>query len=132
MPPAATPEVPLEFSEEQDKTVLDLARNIKIAAFVMLALGALILLSGLLLWFWLWTSFWGGLFAIVVGALTKFLGLVLLSTSTDTRYIAETNGYDKIHMLNAFTSIIVWLKTLIGLASLIGLVLLVRLLAWIM
>ncbi|MFO0970445.1 MAG: hypothetical protein U0793_33280 [Gemmataceae bacterium] len=129
MPPGAAPEVPLEFTETQDRVVLDLARYIQYAAGASLALGALGILTGLVLWFWLWTSFWGGLFAIVIGAGTVFLGLVLLSTATDMRYIAETKGYDKIHLVNGFTSINVWLTTQIALASILGVVMLFRLFA---
>lgn len=127
MPPGAAPEVPLEFNEQQDKVVLEFAGHVKTAALVTLALGGVTILGGLLYWFWWWENFWGGLFAIIVGAVTKFLGLVLLSTSTDARYIADTKGYDKIHLLNAFTSINIWLKVQIGLASLIGVVLFFRL-----
>jgi len=129
MPPGAVPEVPLEFNEQQDQVVREFAKNVKLAGLVTLALGGVSMLTGLILWFWWWESFWGGLFAIVVGATAKLMGLVLLSTASDAGYITETQGYDKIHMLNAFKSINLWLQVQIGLASLIGVVLVVRLFA---
>lgn len=128
MPPPAAPEVPLEFNEQQDRVVLGLSDNIKTSALVTLALGGLTVLAGLILWFWWWESFFGGLFLILIGVATKFLGLVLLSTATDTRFIAETKGCDKIHLLNALTSINLWLKVQITLGAILSLVLVIRLL----
>jgi hypothetical protein len=132
MPPGAAPEVPLEFTESQDRVVLDLARYIQYAALASLTLGGLLIVSGLAIWFILGGSFLSiasGFFSIVIGFGVSFLGLVLLSTSSDMRYIAETKGHDKIHLLNGLTSLNVYLMTLIGLASVICVLLLFRLFA---
>lgn len=73
------------------------------------------------------TVTWAGLWFIVEGMLTGFLGLVMWAGSTDTRFIVDTTGYDKPHLLNAFTSLTVFYKVQIGLALFVGAVVLLRL-----
>ncbi|MBI3410481.1 MAG: hypothetical protein HY040_19250 [Planctomycetes bacterium] len=122
---AAPTEPPFEFTTEQDQSLAAIALAMKLLAVVLLGLAAVRIAFGVIEIF---TSSWAGLWYIVEGLATGFMGLVLLAGATDTQFIVDTTGYDKPHLLNAFTSLAVFYKVQIGLALFIGVIVLLRIL----
>jgi hypothetical protein len=122
---AAPPEPPFEFTEQQDQVLSGLASSMKLLALLLLGLAAMRLASGVVE---IITTSWAGLWYAVEGIATGFLGLVMLSASTDARFSVETQGYDKPHLMNTFTSLSDFYKVQIGLAMFIGVIVLLRIL----
>jgi len=114
-----------EFTEEQNQTVAGLAAAMKLLATVLMGLAAVRIASGVIE---IITSSWAGIWYMLEGLVTGLLGLVMLAGSADTRFVVDTTGYDKPHLLNAFTSLIFFYKLQIGLALFVGIIVLLRLL----
>ena len=122
---AAPAEPPFEFTTEQDQSLAGLAVAMKLLAMVLLGLAGIRVVYGI---FEIFTSSWAGFWSIVEGVASGFMGLVLLAGATDTRFIVDTTGYDKPHLLNAFTSLCVFYKVQIGIALFIVFIALMRIL----
>lgn len=120
---AATTEPTFEFTPEQERVVGALAASMKLLSVLLLVL-ALARISGGVVE--ILTASWAGLWSVIEGLVTAILGLVLLAGAADTRFIVDTKGYDKPHLLNAFTSLSLFYKIQIGLALLIGAIVLLR------
>lgn len=122
---AAPAEPPFEFTTGQDQSLAGLASAMKLLATVLLGLAAVRIAFGAIEIF---TSSWAGLWYMIEGLATGFMGLVMLAGAADTRFIVDTTGYDKPHLLNAFTSLTVFYKVQIGIALFIGFIVLLRIL----
>jgi hypothetical protein len=113
----------LELTTQQQAVVSKLAAAMKMVAVILLVLAVVQLVGGALTL--LFVSF-GGLLAIVEGAVTGLLGLIMLSSSTDVRYMVETK-YTPIHLGNAFRNLTAFYQAQFGLAVFLILVGLIRL-----
>jgi hypothetical protein len=120
---AAPAEPPFEFTPNQEQTLAGLASSMKLLSFLLLSLALARIAFGVVE---VLTSSWAGLWYAVEGLVTGFLGLAMLAGATDSRFIVDTQGYDKAHLLNAFTSLTVFYKVQIGLALFIGAIVLLR------
>jgi hypothetical protein len=109
----AAPNTTLEFTSDQDKFISGLASNMKMVAIVLLVLAPLRLVFGGL--DVVSHPLPGGL-SLVEGLLTGLLGMVMLKGATDARYIVQTKGYDKEHLLNLVESLTVFYRVQVGLA----------------
>lgn len=121
---AAPTEPPFEFTQEQDQTLTGLASGMNLLSLAILGLAAVRIGSGVVE---IITTSWAGIWYIVEGLVTGLAGLVMLAAATDTRFIVDTTGYDKPHLLNAFTSLTFFYKVQIGLALFVGAIVLLRL-----
>ena len=121
---AAPAEPAFEFSEQQDRVIAGLASAIKLLAIMILGLAALRVVFGAIEIFT--AGFWTGLWYTIEGLVTALLGLIMIAGATDTGFIVDTTGYDKPHLLNAFTSLTVFYKVQIGIALFIGVITLFR------
>lgn len=95
----------------------------KVVAGVLLLLAAVGIVGGVL------TLVNGsplGLLSIVEGAVTGLLGLIMISASTDVRYIVETK-FASIHLGNAFLNLAAFYKGQFFLALLLIVLVIVRL-----
>lgn len=121
----AAPNTTLEFTGQQDQFISGLASNMKMVALALLVLAPLHLLRG-----GLNVASYplpGGL-SLVEGLLTGLLGLVMLKGASDARYLVETKGYDKEHLLHAVESLTVFYRVQVGLAAVLILGMVLRLL----
>lgn len=103
----ASANAPLEFTGEQQQAIKKLSGLMKGAAAVLILLGLLSLGGGV------WTLFMVslvGILYIVAGGVLALLGLILLSSSADVRYMGETK-YASIHLGNAFQNLTVYFQT---------------------
>jgi hypothetical protein len=119
----ANANAPLEFTDEQRATVSNLAFMMKGVAAVLLLLAGLNVVGGA--WTLLTVSL-TGLFAVIEGLVTGLLGLIMLSSSADVRFMVETK-YTSIHLGNAFQNLTVFYKTQFFLALFLILVAATRL-----
>ena len=110
----AAPNSPFEFTSEQDRLISALASNMKMIAVALLLLAPLRLVCGGL--DVASHPLPGGL-SLVEGLLTGLLGMVMLKGATDARYMVETKGYDKDHLVNAVESLTVFYRVQVGLAA---------------
>jgi hypothetical protein len=113
---------PLEFAGSDRETVGKLGFVMKGVAAVLLLMaavnvagGVLTLLNGSLL----------GFLALIEGAISGLLGLIMLSCSTDVRYVVDT-PYSGIHLGNAFRNLTVFYQAQFGLAIFLALVMILR------
>src|SRR5689334_9924496 len=116
---------PLDFTPVQRAVINKVALLMKLAAAVLLLLGAVLIGGGV------WTMLSGsatGLVFQIAGLLTAFLGLVMIATSADVRYMIDTK-YASIHLGNAFKSLTTFFKAQALVASFLIVVALIRLLA---
>lgn len=121
----AAPNTNLEFTAEQDRFIAGLASKLKLLAVALLVLAPLRLVFGGVD-VAAGHALTGGL-SLVEGLLTGLLGMVLLKGAADARYMVETKGYDKDHLLNAVESLTVFYRVQVGLAALVILGMLLRL-----
>jgi hypothetical protein len=121
----AAPNTTLEFTSEQDRLISGLASNMKMVAVALLLLAPLRLVFGGV--DVVSHPLPGGL-SLVEGLLTGLLGMVMLKGAADARYMVETKGYDKEHLLNAVESLTVFYRVQVGLAAVLILGMLLRLL----
>jgi hypothetical protein len=112
----AAPNTTLEFTGEQDRLISGLTSNMKLVAIALLVLAPLRLVFGGLD---VASHPLAGGLSLVEGVLTGLLGLVMLKAATDARYMVETKGYDKEHLLNAVESLTVFYRVQVGLAVLV-------------
>jgi hypothetical protein len=121
----AGPETTLEFNSTQDTIISGLASNMKLLAVALLLLAPLRLVYGAV-------DVAGhpvaGVLSLVEGAFTGLLGMVMLKAATDARYMVETKGYDKEHMMNWVESLTVFYRVLVGIGSVVLVVSAVRVL----
>jgi hypothetical protein len=89
----------LEFTDSQRDLVRKLALLMKGVAAVLLLIGAIDLLGGA---FTLFTvAVFPGLLSMVEGAVAAFLGLVMVRSAADVRFMADTK-YTSVHLGHAF------------------------------
>ena len=112
----AAPNTAFEFTAEQDRLISRLASNMKLLAIVLLVLAPLRLVFGGLD---VASHPLAGGLSLVEGLLTGLLGMVMLKGAADARYMVETKGYDKEHLLNAVESLTVFYRVQVGLAVLV-------------
>ena len=117
-------QTPLEFSPEQDQVIGSLARNMRIVSALLLVMAALRIAAGVL--DFVNGSAGSGLLCLIEAALTALLGLILMTGAADARYIVDTQGRDKVHLMNAVLSLTTFLKVLLILGILLALVLVFR------
>jgi hypothetical protein len=67
---------------------------------------------------------WFGL--LLIGVLTHVVGMVLITTSNDTNFLATTQGYEANHLTNTLTSLKMFFNLQLGLTGLMVVVLLIR------
>jgi hypothetical protein len=108
---SANPSVPAPTLSDAQAQTLGLAA--KLAATVLLLLGGVKLVTSVLIFL---SATLLALLGLVEGALTVFLGLILIKIATDLRYAREVPQLSGTHLLNALESWQDFCKTLIGLA----------------
>jgi hypothetical protein len=114
----AAPESTVEFDSTQDTIISGLASNMKLVAAALLVLAPLKLVyGGLDLGM---HSHWltGGL-SLIEGLFSGLLGLIMLKGAADARYMVETKGYDKEHLLNLVESLTVFYRFQIGIGVIV-------------
>jgi hypothetical protein len=119
-----TPPNTIEFTSDQDKIISGLASTMKLVAVALLVLAPLRLVFGVVD---IASHPVAGGLSLVEGLLTGLLGLVMLKAATDARYMVETKGYDKDHLLNMVESLSVFYRVQVGIAVLVIIVMAVRL-----
>jgi hypothetical protein len=112
----AAPNTVLEFTSDHDKIIAGLAANMKMVAIALLVLAPLRLVFGGLE---VASHPLPGSISLLEGLLTGLLGMVMLKGATDARYMVETKGYDKEHLLNTIESLTVFYRVQVGLAALL-------------
>jgi hypothetical protein len=127
MATAPTTKDPLPLSQEQDSRVRFLATSLLLGSGVVLLLAVAQIAGGVwTIWQgWGWAS---GLWWIIQGAITGLSGLVLFTASSDFGFMASVPEARAAHLQNGLTSLRVFYKIQIVLASLLGFVLVIRLL----
>lgn len=121
----AAPNSPFEFTTEQDRLITTLASNMKLVAVALLLLAPLRLVFGGLD---VASHPLAGSLTLIEGVLTGLLGMVMLKGATDARYMFETKGYDKDHLVNMVESLTVFYRVQVGLAAFLVLAMALRLL----
>ena len=119
----ANANAPLEFTGEQRQTVAKLALGMKLVAIVLLILAAVGVAAGALT---LVNRSPSGILGIVEALLTGLLGLIMLSSSVDVRYMIETS-FAPIHFGNVVRNLAAFYKTQFWLALLLIAIAVVRL-----
>ncbi|MCI0377257.1 MAG: hypothetical protein L0215_06615 [Gemmataceae bacterium] len=113
----------LEFNEAESKTVSQLSKTTSVLAGALLLGGVTLIAGGVYVLFFVSNS---GLLSIIQGLLTLFLGLILVTSARDVRFMVETK-YTPIHLGNALQNLAAFQKTQFVLAVLLILVAGVRL-----
>jgi hypothetical protein len=126
MSTAAAPKETLPLTPEQKQVAIGVASNAKIVAAVLLALGGIQLVGGPVAVLVFEAGMFSALLTMVQGALTAFLGLVMLACSSDLHYLGEVPRYSGNHLRNAAKNLKVFHQVQIGLALLLALVVIVR------
>ena len=119
----ANANIPLELTGFQRQTVTKLALMMKLVAGILFLLAGVGIAAGALT---LANGSPSGLLAIIEGALTGLLGLIMLSSAADVRYMVETN-FTGIHLGHALRNLTVFYKGQFWLALFLAAVVLVRL-----
>jgi hypothetical protein len=109
----AAPNTSLEFTGDQDRLISGMTSNMKLVAIALLVLGPLRLVLGVVD---VASHPLPGILSLIEGVLTAMLGLIMLKGATDARYMVETKGYDKEHLLNAVESLTVFYRVQVVLA----------------
>jgi len=125
MATAAAPKETLPLTPDQKQVLGNLAFAAQIVAGLLLVLGAIQLVGGPAAWLWLGAGFFSALLIFVQGALTAFLGLVLLAVSSDFKFLGQFPQYSGNHLRNAAKNLTVFYKVQLWLALLIALVLVI-------
>ena len=111
----ANANAPLEFTSEQRPTVARLALAMKFVAIILLLLAAVGVAAGALT---LVNGSPSGILGIIEGLITALLGLIMLSSSSDVRYMIDTN-FASIHFGNALRNLTLYYKVQFLLALLL-------------
>jgi len=119
----ANANAPLGLSSSQSETVTRLALMMKGVAAVVLLLGAANLVLGVAT---LLSGSPSGLLAIIEGLVTCLLGLIMLSSSADVRFMAQSK-FASIHLGNAFQDLTMYYKVQFFLALFLIAVAVIRL-----
>ena len=114
----AAPESTLEFDSTQDTIIAGLASNMKLVAVALLVLAPLKLVYGGID-LGMYGHWLGGGLSLIEGLFSGLLGLIMLKGAADARYMVETKGYDKEHLLNLVESLTVFYRFQIGIGVLI-------------
>jgi hypothetical protein len=117
----------LPLNAEQKQVVGRLGGAAQLVAVLFLAAGVIQVVGGPVSWLVLGGTFLNGLFMLIQGALTAFLGLAMLAVSSDFTYLGQFPQYSANHVRNAAKNLTVFHQAQVGLAVLIGLVALLRL-----
>jgi hypothetical protein len=126
MSTAAAPKETLPLTPEQKQVAIGVASSAKIVAIVLLALGAIQLIGGPVAVFAFEAGVFSALLTMAQGALTAFLGLVMLACSSDLCYLGEVPKYSGNHLRNAARNLKVFHQVQFGLALLLALIVVVR------
>jgi hypothetical protein len=116
----------VEFTTEQEQVISSLARYMRLVSGLLLMLAVLRIVLGIMDFP---QSILGGLLGLLEGALTGILGLVLITAADDARFIVETKGHDRDHLVNTVVSLSTFYKMQLVLGILASVVLTIRLLA---
>jgi hypothetical protein len=122
----AAPKAGIPVTAEQKPAVEKLAGTAKVAALGFFLLGVVQIVMGPLGWFTLDTSFLSALLMLVTGAVCVLMGLVLLSVSTDFKYLTQYPQFSGNHFRNAAKALTFLCQFLTALVVLIGLAALIR------
>jgi hypothetical protein len=126
MSTAAAPKETLPLTPEQKQVAIGVASNAKIVAAVLLALGGIQVVGGPVAVLAFEAGVFSALLTMAQGALTAFLGLVMLACSSDLYYLAEVPKYSGNHLRNAANNLKVFHQVQFGLALLLALVVVLR------
>jgi hypothetical protein len=127
MSTGAVPKETLPLTADQKQVVANLASATFMVTGLLLLLGVIQLVGGIAAWFWLGAGFFAGLLMLVQGALTAFLGLVLLAVSSDFKFLDLYRQYSGNHFRNAAKNLTAFYNVQLALGLLIALVVLIRL-----
>ncbi|MCI0642100.1 MAG: hypothetical protein L0Y72_24420 [Gemmataceae bacterium] len=105
----------LEFNEAERKTVAQLGKTTSLLASALLLLGVALLAGGVYVLLFVSGS---GILNIIQGLVTVFLGLILVTSARDLRFMVETK-YTAIHLGNALGNLAAFQKTQFTLAILL-------------
>jgi hypothetical protein len=108
----ATANTPLEFTGEECATVKNLALAMKGVAAVLLLLAVVTIVVGVAMLFGRSAL---GLVHVIEGLVTGLLGLIMIASSANVRYMCETK-FVSIHLGHALKNLTVYYKTQFGLA----------------
>jgi hypothetical protein len=136
MSTGTAPKETLPFTPEQKQVAAKVASTALRVTGLLLVLGLLQIVGGPLAW-WLGksdaahpkVSLIAGILTLVQGLITAFLGLVLLATSSDFRYLGEYPPYSGNHLRNAAKNLKVFYQVQIALALVVALLVALRLAA---
>jgi hypothetical protein len=103
---------PLEFSGDAKTTVGKLGSVMQVVAGVLLLTAVVNIAGGVSM---IAQGSFLGVLALIEGAVSGLLGLIMLSSSADVRYMVET-PYTGIHLGNAFRNLTVFYQAQFGLA----------------
>jgi hypothetical protein len=116
----------LPFTPDQKQVVANVAVVTQFLAGALLLLGVIQLIGSPIAWLWLEARFISALLTLVQGALTAFLGLVMLAVSTDFKYLGQFPQFSGNHLRNVAKDLTVFHQAQLGLALLIALVVVIR------
>jgi hypothetical protein len=121
-PPGSDTAVAL--SPEQKQVFDGLGSRMWVVSQLLFVLAVLRLAGGALaLWH---RDLAGGLLSVVEGLAAGFLGMVLLTGAGDARFVAQTQGYEKAHILNTVASLKVFYTAQVAVGALVAVVLMIR------
>ena len=129
MSTGTAPKETLPFTPEQKQVAAKLASTALLVTGLLLVLGLLQIVGGPLAWWWGKVSLIAGVLTFVQGLITAFLGLVLLATSSDFRYLGEYPPYSGNHLRNAAKNLKAFYQVQIALALVLALLVALRLAA---
>jgi hypothetical protein len=118
-----TPDSPLGMSTEQEKTFSGLAAVMKLLCLLLFLLALLRLAGGVAE---LVNHSGYGFLSILEGVLTGFLGVVLLTASSDVQNVAEARKHAPAHLKNGIGALRTFYGAQLILGVLLALVLLMR------
>jgi hypothetical protein len=124
MAASSNPNPPFEFSAEQDQTIGSLAFALCILGGLLLVIAVLYLVSGVLD---ILSRPLSGILSLAEGLLLGFMGLVMLTSAGDFRYILTTEGYDKAHLVNGVNTLNAFYRTQLILGIIVSVLLLIGL-----
>jgi hypothetical protein len=119
----ASANTPLEFTGDERATAGKLAFMMKAVATVLLLLAGISVVGGVLT---LLTVSPAGLLSVFEGLITGLLGLIMLASSANVRFMGETK-FAAIHLGHAFSNLTMFYKVQFFLALLLTLITVVRL-----
>jgi hypothetical protein len=115
----------VELTAGQKQVFEALGSRMGLVSLLLFVLAVLRLVGGALaLGRWDWAA---GLLALVEGLAAAFMGMVLLTGSGDARFVAQTQGYEKTHIVNTVDSLKVFYTAQVAVGVLVAVVLVIRL-----